>query len=47
MATIGDYWDHQPVERIIELLRDYNDLFLAKVLEMKGIVGELGDMKSH
>jgi hypothetical protein len=27
MASIGDYWDEQTIERIIELLREYNDLF--------------------
>jgi hypothetical protein len=27
MESIGDYWDEQTVERITELLREYNDLF--------------------
>jgi hypothetical protein len=27
MASMGDYWDEQTVERIIELLREYNDMF--------------------
>jgi hypothetical protein len=45
MESIGDYWDEQIVERIIKLLCEYNDLFTMKFIEMKGIVGELGDMK--
>jgi hypothetical protein len=40
MASIGDYWDNQIVERIIELLSEYNDLFLMKFLEIKSL-GEM------
>jgi hypothetical protein len=45
MASIGDYWDEQTVESITELLREYNDLFPTTFTEMKGIAGELGEMK--
>jgi hypothetical protein len=45
MASIGDYWDEQTVESITELLREYSDLFPTTFTEMKGIVGELGEMK--
>jgi hypothetical protein len=45
MASIGDYWDEQKIERITELLQEYNDLFPTTFTEMKGIVGELGKMK--
>jgi hypothetical protein len=45
MASIGDYWDEQIMENIIELLCEYNDLFPTTFTEMKGIVGELGEMK--
>jgi hypothetical protein len=45
MASIGDYWDEQTVERITELLREYSDLFPTTFTEMKGIAGELGEMK--
>jgi hypothetical protein len=45
MASIGDYWDNQTVERITKLLREYNDLFPATFSEMKGLEGELGEMK--
>jgi hypothetical protein len=45
MASIGDYWDEQIVESIIELLCEYSDLFPTTFTEMKGIAGELGEMK--
>jgi hypothetical protein len=45
MASIGDYWDEQTMESITKLLREYNDLFPTTFIEMKGIVGELGETK--
>jgi hypothetical protein len=38
--NIGDYWNEETVENIVDLLREYHDLFLTTFLEMKGIVGE-------
>jgi hypothetical protein len=32
------------VERIIQLLREYSDLFPVTFSYMKGVVGELGEM---
>jgi hypothetical protein len=37
IASIGDYWYEQTIERIIELLHEYNDLFPTMFTEMKGI----------
>ena len=45
MASIEDYWDEKTVERITELLRKYNDLFPKTFTKMKGIAGDLGEMK--
>jgi hypothetical protein len=45
MANIGDYWDEQTVESITELLCEYIDLFPTKFIDMKGKVGEIGEMK--
>jgi CTP:phosphocholine cytidylyltransferase-like protein len=42
MASIGDYWDEQTIERITKLLREYSDLFPTKFIEMKGIAGDIG-----
>ena len=45
MASIGDYWDEQTMDKITELLCKYSDLFPTNFTEMKGIAGELGEMK--
>jgi hypothetical protein len=45
MASIRDYWDEQTVEIITELLHEYSDLFPTTFTEIKGIEGELGEMK--
>jgi hypothetical protein len=45
MANIEDYWDEEMVESIIDLLREYNDLFSTTFIEMKGIEGDLGEIK--
>jgi hypothetical protein len=44
-ANIGDYWNDETVEKIVDLLHEYQDLFSTTFSEMKGIVGELGEMK--
>jgi len=45
ITSIGDYWDNQRVERITDLLCEYNDLFPTTFSEMKGVAGELGETK--
>ena len=45
-ANIGDYnWDKETVAKIIDLLHKFQDLFPTNFKEMKGIVGDLGEMK--
>ena len=44
-ASIGDYWDEETVANITYLLHEYQDIFPTNFSEMKGIVGDLGDMK--
>jgi hypothetical protein len=44
-VQIGDYWNDETVEKIADLLCEYQDLFPTTFSEMKGIVGELGEMK--
>jgi len=44
-ATLGDYWDDATVDKDIELLREYRDLFSTKIIDLKAIVGDLGMMK--
>jgi hypothetical protein len=44
-ANIGDYWNDETMEKIADLLREYQDIFPTTFSEMKGIAGELGEMK--
>ena len=44
-TNIGDYWDDEMVSKITNLLHEFQDLFPTILLEMKGIVGDLGEMK--
>jgi hypothetical protein len=44
-VQIGDYWSDETIEKIADLLREYRDLFQTTFLEMKGIVGDLVEMK--
>jgi hypothetical protein len=43
-AQIGDYWSEETIKKISYLLREYQDIFPTKISEMKGIVGDLGEM---
>ena len=42
---LGDYWDDATVEKFVEFLREYQDLFPTKITELKEILGDLGVMK--
>jgi len=44
-ATLGDYWDDATVDKVVELLHEYQHLFPTKITELKGILSELGMMK--
>ena len=44
-ANICDYCDDETVENITNLLLKFQDLFLSFFSKMKGIVGDLGEMK--
>ena len=44
-TSVGDYWDEETMEKIIDLLHEFQDLFLTKFYEMKDILGGLGEMK--
>jgi len=45
IVKIGDYWDDPMVDKVVELLREYQDLFLNKFTNLKGIIKDLGVMK--
>eukprot|EP00253_Pinus_taeda_P005731 PITA_05731 len=42
---LGDYWDDATMNKVIELLPKYQDLFPTKITKLKGILGDLGMMK--
>jgi len=43
-AMLSNYWDDSTVDKVLELLREYQDLFSTKITYLKGIVGNLGMM---
>ena len=45
-ASVGDYWDKETMEKITDMLHGFQDLFSTKFSEMKGILGDLGEMKT-
>ena len=40
-----DYWDEEAVAKITDLLHEYQNLFPANLSKMRGIMGDLGEMK--
>ena len=45
LENVGDYWDVATIDKITELLHEYQDLFPTKFTDMKGIKGPMGDMR--
>jgi hypothetical protein len=45
LANVGDYWDAATIDKITELLHEYQDLFPTKFNDMKGIKGPMGEMR--
>lgn len=43
-VMLGDYWDDATVDKVAELLCEYQDLFPTKITDLKGIIGDLGMM---
>lgn len=44
-TNIRDYWDDAILDKVVELLCEYQDLFPTKFSNLKGIVDDLGIMK--
>lgn len=44
-ANIGNYWDEDTLDTVVELLHEYQDLFPSKLFDLKRIVRDLGMMK--
>ena len=45
-AIIGDYWDEEMVSKVTQLLHEYQNLFLMKFSEIKGIIKAVEDILS-
>jgi hypothetical protein len=45
MARIGDYWSDKQTTEIVDLLREYQDVFAHDYKYLKGLVQEMGEMK--
>jgi len=44
-VNIRYYWDVATLDKVVELLREYQNIFPTKFLDLKGIIGNLGVMK--
>jgi hypothetical protein len=45
LANVRDYWDAATIDKITKLLHEYQNLFLTKFTDMKGIKGPIGEMR--
>ena len=45
MARIGSYWDDEQTTEIVNLLKEFQDVFARDYIDLKGLVQEMGDMK--
>ena len=44
-ASVGDYWNEETMAKIMDLLHEFQDIFPMNLSKMKGILGDLGEMK--
>ena len=44
-ANARDYWGEETMAKITDLLHEFQDLFSTQFSEMKGILGDLGEIK--
>ena len=45
MERIGDYWSKEKTTKIIDLLKEFQDVFSRYYKDLKGLVAEMGEMK--
>jgi ribosomal protein S17E len=45
MARVGDYWSKKKTTDIVDLLKEYQDVFSRDYKYLKGLVEEMGEMK--
>eukprot|EP00253_Pinus_taeda_P026519 PITA_26519 len=44
-ATLDDFWDDATVDKVVEILHEYQDLFPTNIMDLKGIIEDLGMMR--
>jgi hypothetical protein len=45
IANVRDYWNVATIDKITELMHEYQGLFPTKFTDMKGIKGPMGEMR--
>ena len=45
MAKIGDYWSEEQTTEIVNLLKEFQDVFSRDYKDLKGLVHKTGEMK--
>ena len=45
MEKIGDYWSEEQTIEIVNLLKEFKDVFSREYKDLKGLVHEMGEMK--
>ena len=45
MARNGDYWSEEQTTEIVDLLKEFQDVFVQDYKDLKGLVAEMGEMK--
>ena len=45
MARISDCWSEEQMFEIVNLLKEFQDVFASDYKDLKGIVHEMGEMK--
>jgi hypothetical protein len=45
MAIIGDYWDQKMVKKVVNLMKEYEELFPRILLQINGVVKSIFEMK--
>ena len=46
MAKIGDYWSEEQTTEIVNLLKEFQDVFARDYKDLKGLVHEMGEIKN-
>ena len=44
-SNIGDYWDEETMAKVTDFLHEFQKLYPTKFSKIKGILGDLGEMK--